>query len=162
MEATTQERPAPPPPSPSSVQMQLPHAAADPSNPFPTTFVQADTTSFKQVVQILTGTPETAAAFAAGGSGGCSGFSPRGFSPRGLEVLSPSMLDFPSLALGSPVTPLPPLPGSREAAAAEDRAIAEKGFYLHPSPRGNASGRGDLTPPPRLLPLFPLQSPTRQ
>uniref|UniRef100_A0A453ED34 VQ domain-containing protein n=1 Tax=Aegilops tauschii subsp. strangulata TaxID=200361 RepID=A0A453ED34_AEGTS len=170
MEATTQERPAPPPPSPSSVQMQLPHAAADPSNPFPTTFVQADTTSFKQVVQILTGTPETAAAaaaggaagapaakpaptptgpkkpafklyerrgsmkslkmlcpllpaaFAAGGSGGCSGFSPRGFSPRGLEVLSPSMLDFPSLALGSPVTPLPPLPGSREAAAAEDRA----------------------------------------
>ena len=60
------------------------------------------------------------------------------------------------------MTPLPPLPGSREAAAAEDRAIAEKGFYLHPSPRGNASGRGDLTPPPRLLPLFPLQSPTRQ
>jgi hypothetical protein len=210
MEATTtQERPAPPPPSPSPVQMQMqmPQVSSDPSNPFPTTFVQADTTSFKQVVQILTGTPETAAAAVAGGTAGApaakpaptptgpkkpafklyerrgsmkslkmlcpllpaafaagssSGFSPRGFSPRGLEVLSPSMLDFPSLALGSPVTPLPPLPGSREAAAAEDRAIAEKGFYLHPSPRGNAGGRGDLTPPPRLLPLFPLQSPTRQ
>ncbi|BAS70909.1 VQ motif-containing protein 4 [Oryza sativa Japonica Group] len=205
---------APPPHSP----LPLPAAAAgDPSNPFPTTFVQADTTSFKQVVQILTGTPETAAAAAAGGAaaaapppaaakpapappgpkkpafklyerrssmkslkmlcpllpaaaafaaGGGGGFSPspRGFSPRGggMEVLSPSMLDFPSLALGSPVTPLPPLPGSDEAAAAEDRAIAEKGFYLHPSPRGNAGAAGELQPPPRLLPLFPLQSPGRQ
>ncbi|XP_040375826.1 VQ motif-containing protein 4-like [Oryza brachyantha] len=205
---STQERPlAPPLPQPAAA------AAADPSNPFPTTFVQADTTSFKQVVQILTGTPETAAAAAAGGAaaasppaskpapappgpkkpafklyerrssmkslkmlcpllpaaaafgpggGGGGGFSPRGFSPRGLEVLSPSMLDFPSLALGSPVTPLPPLPGSDEAAAAEDRAIAEKGFYLHPSPRGNAGAGGELQPPPRLLPLFPLQSPGRQ
>nr|CAB3475856.1 unnamed protein product [Digitaria exilis] len=208
---TARERPAPPSPV-AALPMQLPQASADPSNPFPTTFVQADTTSFKQVVQILTGTPETAAAaaaggaqaspqapqkpapaptgpkkpafklyerrssmkslkmlcpllpaaaaFAAGGSAAANGFSPRGFSPRGLEVLSPSMLDFPSLALGSPVTPLPPLPGSVEAAAAEDRAIAEKGFYLHPSPRGNAGAGGDLQAPPRLLPLFPLQSPT--
>ncbi|CAO2209523.1 unnamed protein product [Urochloa humidicola] len=209
---TSRERPAPPPSPAASalpMPMPLPQASADPSNPFPTTFVQADTTSFKQVVQILTGTPETAAAaaaggaqaspqkpaptptgpkkpafklyerrssmkslkmlcpllpaaaaaFAAGGSAG-NGFSPRGFSPRGLEVLSPSMLDFPSLALGSPVTPLPPLPGSEEAKAAEDRAIAEKGFYLHPSPRGNAGPGGDLQAPPRLLPLFPVQSPT--
>ncbi|KAF8705677.1 hypothetical protein HU200_030872 [Digitaria exilis] len=187
---TARERPAPPSP--------LPQASADPSNPFPTTFVQADTTSFKQVVQILTGTPETAAAaaaggaqaspqapqkpapaptgpkkpafklyerrssmkslkmlcpllpaaaaFAAGGSAAANGFSPRGFSPRGLEVLSPSMLDFPSLALGSPVTPLPPLPGSVEAAAAEDRAIAEKGFYLHPRPAGAAQAAPALPP----------------
>jgi hypothetical protein len=195
------ERPAPPSPVP------VPQASPDPSNPFPTTFVQADTTSFKQVVQILTGTPETAAAaasggtqasppapqkaapappgpkkpafklyerrssmrslkmlcpllFAAAGGSAGAGFSPRGFSPRGLEVLSPSMLDLPSLALGSPVTPLPPLPGSQEAAAAEDRAIAEKGFYLHPSPRGNAGAGADLQPPPRLLPLFPVQSPS--
>ncbi|XP_066313545.1 VQ motif-containing protein 4-like [Miscanthus floridulus] len=209
---TARERPAPPLPVPMAIPLPvpLPQASVDPSNPFPTTFVQADTTSFKQVVQILTGTPETAAAaasgevqasppapqkpaptppgpkkpafklyerrssmkslkmlcpllpaaaaFAAGGFAG--GFSPRGFSPRGLEVLSPSMLDFPSMALGSPVTPLPPLPGSEEAAAAEDRAIAEKGFYLHPSPRGNAGAGGDLQPPPRLLPLFPVQSPT--
>ncbi|CAL9115525.1 unnamed protein product [Musa hybrid cultivar] len=35
----------------------------------------------------------------------------------------------------------------------EDRAIAEKGFYLHPSPGSN---NGD---PPKLLPLFPLHSP---
>ncbi|XP_062208378.1 VQ motif-containing protein 4-like [Phragmites australis] len=206
---STRERPAPSSPV-AALPMPLSQASADPSNPFPTTFVQADTTSFKQVVQILTGTPETAAAAAAGGAqasalapqkpapappgpkkpafklyerrssmkslkmlcpllpaaaafgagGSAGGFSPRGFSPRGLEVLSPSMLDFPSLALGSPVTPLPPLPGSEEAAAAEDRAIAEKGFYLHPSPRGNASTGGEPHPPPRLLPLFPVQSPT--
>ncbi|KAI8006380.1 VQ motif-containing protein 4 [Camellia lanceoleosa] len=30
------------------------------SNPYPTTFVQADTTTFKQVVQMLTGSLETA------------------------------------------------------------------------------------------------------
>ncbi|KAL5221575.1 hypothetical protein ABZP36_026288 [Zizania latifolia] len=199
----TQERPAPPAPT---TPLPLPLATADPSNPFgPTTFVQADTTSFKQLVQILTGTPGTAAAAAAGGAAGAppakpapappgpkkptfklyerrssmkslkmlcpllpaaaasaGGFSPRGFSPRGLEVLSPGMLDFPSLTLGSPVTPLQPLPGSEEAAAAEDRAIAEKGFYLHPSPRGNAGAGGELQPPPRLLPLFPVQSPCRQ
>ena len=35
----------------------------------------------------------------------------------------------------------------------EERAIAEKGFYLHPSPGSN---NGD---PPKLLPLFPLHSP---
>ncbi|CAL9776804.1 unnamed protein product [Musa acuminata subsp. burmannicoides] len=35
----------------------------------------------------------------------------------------------------------------------EERAIAEKGFYLHPSPRSN-SGE-----PPKLLQLFPLHSP---
>ena len=209
---TARERPALPSPVPMAIPLPVPltQASADPSNPFPTTFVQADTTSFKQVVQILTGTPETAAAAASGGAqasppapqkpapappgpkkpafklyerrssmkslnmlcpllpaaaafaagGFAGGFSPRGFSPRGLEVLSPSMLDFPSMALGSPVTPLPPLPGSEEAAAAEDRAIAEKGFYLHPSPRGNAGAGGDLQPPPRLLPLFPVQSPT--
>lgn len=205
--AATATRERHPPPSPVLMQMSMPQASADPSNPFPTTFVQADTNSFKQVVQILTGTPETAEAaassgaqapppsqqkpaltppgpkkpafklyerrssmrslkmlcpllpaFAAGDS--VEGFSPRGFSPRGIELLSPSMLDFPSLALGSPVTPLPPLPGSQEAAAAEDRAIAEKGFYLHPSPRGNAGAGSDLQPPPRLLPLFPVQSPT--
>jgi hypothetical protein len=206
---------APLPPSPRPVPRTIE------TTPFPTTFVQADTASFKQVVQMLTGAEQpsknaataataaagnssaagigggqgangpcrpkkpafklyerrssmkslkmlcpllpAAAAFAAGGGGGFSP-SPRGFSPRGggMEVLSPSMLDFPSLALGSPVTPLPPLPGSDEAAAAEDRAIAEKGFYLHPSPRGNAGAAGELQPPPRLLPLFPLQSPGRQ
>ncbi|GAB4858886.1 VQ motif-containing protein 4, partial [Ancistrocladus abbreviatus] len=38
--------------------------------------------------------------------------------------------------------------------AAEEKAIVEKGFFLHPSP---ASTRHDLEP--RLLPLFPVTSP---
>ncbi|PKU87920.1 VQ motif-containing protein 4 [Dendrobium catenatum] len=173
--------------------------SADP-NSYPTTFVQADTSSFKQVVQMLTGTAETAAAAAAvspaknlippaGKSNGpkkpafklyerrgslknlkaispliagCGGGAAAIFSPRKQqEILSPSMLDFPSLVL-SPVTPLipdpfnrsppPPPAGSPAAVKAEDRAIAEKGFYLHPSPRSDAE-------PPRLLPLFPESSP---
>ncbi|KAK1301491.1 hypothetical protein QJS10_CPB12g00940 [Acorus calamus] len=165
------------------------------SNPYPTTFVQADTSSFKQVVQMLTGSstakppsdqppiknpiptgpkkpsfklyerrsslkngfklsPLAAAAACRGGAG----LSPRKLHPP--EILSPSILDFPSLVL-SPVTPLvsdpfnraSPMTGGPPAAAmAEERAIAEKGYYLHPSPRG-------ADPPPRLLPLFPVTSP---
>ncbi|XP_026660599.2 VQ motif-containing protein 31-like [Phoenix dactylifera] len=53
----------------------------------------------------------------------------------------------------SPVTPLGSDP-LFSSASEEERAIAEKGFYLHPSPRG--SGRG--SDPPELLPLFPLRS----
>ncbi|XP_020087957.1 VQ motif-containing protein 4-like [Ananas comosus] len=174
--------------------------------PYPTTFVQAEPSTFKQVVQMLTGSSDTAAAAAAAASpkhppaaaaakgapgpkrpafklyerrsstlkslkvlsplmpafvfsNPCSSSSPS-FSPRGAaEVLSPSVLDLPSLVL-SPVTPLlpdpfarptPPPPGTEAAEAAEERAIAEKGFYLHPSPRAGL--------PPRLLPLFPVTSP---
>ncbi|XP_071736173.1 VQ motif-containing protein 4-like [Rutidosis leptorrhynchoides] len=42
--------PSPPP---------TPIPRSDPNNPYPTTFVQADTTSFKKVVQMLTGSSET-------------------------------------------------------------------------------------------------------
>jgi hypothetical protein len=62
-------------------------------------------------------------------------------------------LDFPSLVL-SPVTPLSPSlvsPADAVNAMEEEKVIAEKGFYLHPSPRG--------ADPPRLLPLFPVTSP---
>ncbi|KAG8494477.1 hypothetical protein CXB51_011903 [Gossypium anomalum] len=91
-----------------------------------------------------------------------------GFSPRKPEILSPSILDFPSLAL-SPVTPLIPDPFDRSGSGnytncinnnanldkeAEEKAIKEKGFYLHPSP---ASTPRDSEP--RLLPLFPVTSP---
>ncbi|KAJ8491677.1 hypothetical protein OPV22_013398 [Ensete ventricosum] len=178
-------------------------------NPYPTTFVQADTSSFKQVVQMLTGSAETVAAAAAAAANSTVRKAPvapatkatgpkkpafklyerrnslknlkilspliptffnsnpstpvtaAGFSPRKQpEILSPSILDFPSLVL-SPITPLipdpfnrSPHPNSEAAKWAEDRAIAEKGFYLHPSPR--ASAEAD---PPRLLPLFPVTSP---
>ncbi|KAB5560609.1 hypothetical protein DKX38_005566 [Salix brachista] len=102
-----------------------------------------------------------------------------GFSPRKPEILSPSILDFPSLVL-SPVTPLIPDPFDRSGSAnytncfspintttnnnvvyaeamdtdAEEKAIKEKGFYLHPSP-----GSTPRETEPRLLPLFPITSP---
>ncbi|KAG0485782.1 hypothetical protein HPP92_009631 [Vanilla planifolia] len=174
-------------------------------NPYPTTFIQADTSSFKQVVQMLTGSTDTAAnqttilpptapknmippaakamqlrkpAFKlyerrsssknlkmicplipsiAGASSPHS--LPSTFSPRKQpDILSPSILDLPSLVI-SPVTPLVsdpfhpfPEPGTADAEKAEKRAIAEKGFYLHPSPRH--------AEPPMLLPLFPVTSPS--
>ncbi|KAK9077485.1 hypothetical protein SSX86_005822 [Deinandra increscens subsp. villosa] len=170
-------------------------------NPYPTTFVQADTNNFKQVVQMLTGSSETAKTASTKpthqpdpGPGKVSippvktgqqkkqGFKlyerrnslknglminpnsgskfGHGLSPRFHEILSPSILDFPSLVL-SPGTPLigdqfhqssPSVGNSSE----EDRAIAEKGFYLHPSPRAATPGG---TAEPQLLPLFPVTSP---
>ncbi|KAG4960447.1 hypothetical protein JHK87_037080 [Glycine soja] len=181
-----------------------PMTRSEPANSYPTTFVQADTTSFKQVVQMLTGSSETAkqaaAAAAAASSSSSSSkpanpippmksipnkkqqphfsklyerrtnslnlrnslhinpltsfFSNHTNSPRKADILSPSILDFPALVL-SPVTPLIPDPFDRSNAAidseAEVKAIKEKGFFLHPSPRDKAQ--------PLLLPLFPTTSP---
>ncbi|URE34301.1 VQ motif [Musa troglodytarum] len=174
------------------------------ANPFPTTFIQADASSFKQVVQMLTGSAETAAKHAGATAAPptknlvspaakatgpkkptfklherrgslknlkmvkCDPSSPMGvafFTPRQPEILSPSMLDLPSLNL-SPVTPLIPDPFNRTpklspaaatgaAISAEDRAIAQRGFYFHPSPKTTPRG----SEPPRLLPLFPVTSP---
>ncbi|KAL5229300.1 hypothetical protein ABZP36_017565 [Zizania latifolia] len=163
------------------------------TTPFPTTFVQADTASFKQVVQMLTGSEQpsskNATATAAGGNSSAGGSGANGPcrpkkpafklyerrsslknlkmiaplamgalpSPRKVgtpEILSPSVLDFPSLKL-SPVTPLTGEPFGRSPASssedAERAAISERGFFLHPSPR--------VAEPPRLLPLFPVTSP---
>lgn len=177
-------------------------------NPYPTTFVQADTTTFKQVVQMLTGSSETAkqasknapsdpahptTTTSTNSNKGCSippiktgqkkqgfklyerrnslknglmisplvpGFHQNStFSPRKHEILSPSILDFPSLVL-SPVTPLnedtfnksSPLMGN---SSEEEKAIAEKKFYLHPSPRTTTPRDSE----PQLLPLFPVTSP---
>ncbi|XP_027342159.1 VQ motif-containing protein 4-like [Abrus precatorius] len=170
------------------------------SNPYPTTFVQADTSTFKQVVQMLTGSSETTKQAPSQDPvppqpsrnfnippiktpPKKQGFklyerrnslknslmlntlmpnfaqnSAAGFSPRKPEILSPSLLDFPSLAL-SPVTPLNDDPFDKTSpslgnSSEEEKAIAEKGFYLHPSP---------MTTPrdsePQLLPLFPVTSP---
>ncbi|XP_047947403.1 VQ motif-containing protein 4-like [Salvia hispanica] len=164
-----------PPPSPVT--------RSEPDNPYPATFIQADTSSFKQVVQMLTGStgrPDAARhAIPPVRSGprkdkpGSKLYERRSVhksikisSPGILSIrhgllsgsprpgmLSPSILDFPSLALCSPITPLVPDPFNR-AVAAEDRAIGEKGFYLHPSPVNTPRDSE-----PRLLPLFPLTSP---
>ncbi|KAK7317755.1 hypothetical protein RJT34_02239 [Clitoria ternatea] len=176
------------------------------SNPYPTTFVQADTSTFKQVVQMLTGSSETTKpqldpipppsssknfnippmkttpkkqqgskplyerrnnnnlknsllinTLVPNFTHNFSGLSPHNKAP---EILSPSLLNFPSLTL-SPVTPLnndddpfdkssPSLGSSSE----EDKAIAEKGFYLHPSPMSTPRAFE-----PQLLSLFPVTSP---
>ncbi|EOA13868.1 hypothetical protein CARUB_v10026984mg [Capsella rubella] len=203
------------------------------SNPYPTTFVQADTSTFKQVVQMLTGssTDHTSTGkhqeapspvnnnnkgssfsippikktnsfklyerrqnnnnnnnmFAKNdlmintlrlqnsqrlmftGGGNISShhrqsprFSPRNSSSSDNIILSPSMLDFPKLGLNSPVTPLrsnddpfnKSSPLSLGNSSEEDKAIAEKGFYLHPSPVSTPRDSQPL-----LLPLFPVTSP---
>jgi hypothetical protein len=175
-----------------SPRQQHPHAPAPAprpvpriidTTPFPTTFVQADTASFKQVVQRLTGSdtpppphkPAKSHPHHHGsgpkkpafklyerriGKSNLKMIAPLAMAAAAAppEALSPSVLDFPSLALRSPVTPLLPDPFNRSQGAEEDEeaaeraAIARTGFFLHPSPRG-------AEPPPRLLPLFPVTSP---
>ncbi|CAI0376647.1 unnamed protein product [Linum tenue] len=78
---------------------------------------------------------------------------------------SPCLVESP---IASPVTPLmgsgageSPFFSSTETSPStpcseEERAIAEKRFYLHPSPLSTPRG----SEPPELLPLFPLSSPT--
>ncbi|XP_047327262.1 VQ motif-containing protein 4-like [Impatiens glandulifera] len=164
--------------------------STEPNNPYPTTFVQADTASFKQVVQMLTGStgqtkpdpPKNPIPVIKTGQkknpssklyerrnsmknfkinplppGFTHGsmFSPR--NPITPEILSPSILNFPSLVL-SPVTPLLSDPFNRspvnEVEKTEDQAIADKEFFFHPSP---ANTPREVEP--RLLPLFPVTSP---
>uniref|UniRef100_A0A7N0RDZ2 VQ domain-containing protein n=1 Tax=Kalanchoe fedtschenkoi TaxID=63787 RepID=A0A7N0RDZ2_KALFE len=191
--------------SSSSSSASIPATGSDPNktnnnNPNPTTFVRADATSFKQVVQMLTGSSETVKqaqrtnpipplkSAARNHHHQQQGFklyerrnsvtngfkisplssgirsNPYGLPPRKPEmILSPSMLDFPSLVL-SPVTPLMTDPfnkapnsssvgsglGAGLDVKAEEEAIAAKGFFLHSSsPRESE---------PMLLPLFPMTS----
>ncbi|KAG6489051.1 VQ motif-containing protein 4-like [Zingiber officinale] len=129
------------------------------------TFIQADAASFKQVVQMLTGST----------TGPASAKNPairlrkptfKLYERRGSlkNQNSPSVswrntpeILHPSLTL-SPVTPLiaDPFERSPQPAGADSPAgvaVAEGGFSLHHSPaKGN---------PPRLLPLFPVTSPPR-
>lgn len=199
------------PPTP---KQQFPHTRSE-SNPYPTTFVQADTSSFKQVVQMLTGSSDSTTTTKSCNnnsnnippvktpnkakpsklyerrsttlknlrlttttncSSSSSSFSPHhhhrsinaAAAAAAAEILSPSLLDFPSLVL-SPVTPLIHDPFNRSPISsspspsqnvvvdvlAEEKAIAQKAFFLHPSP---VSTPRDSEP--RLLPLFPVSSPS--
>ncbi|XVF89433.1 hypothetical protein PTKIN_Ptkin19aG0129800 [Pterospermum kingtungense] len=165
------------------------------STPTPTTFVQADTNTFRDLVQKLTGfTSDTeklpVSSFHGRPSSKPSLTSDSSTAPRrppfklqerrqhtmrkleiklGLTTLrnSPSQahrrqLDSP---LPSPVTPLGSeslfysssgtvSPSSPAVVLEEEKAIAEKGFYLHPSPLNTPRG----SQPPELLTLFPLSS----
>lgn len=198
-----------PHPSPPATPAPVPVTRSEPNITYPTTFVQADSSSFKQVVQMLTGSSETAKHAVAVSSRpdppknpippiktgprkekasklyerrnslknfkisplipgllNHLGYSGSARKPGTPEVLSPSMLNFPSLTL-SPVTPLIPDPFIRSPHThsgfspsvdidmeAENKAIAHKGFYLHPSPSNTPRDSE-----PRLLPLFPVASP---
>ncbi|XP_030549773.1 VQ motif-containing protein 4-like [Rhodamnia argentea] len=169
----------------------------------PTTYVQADATAFKQVVQMLTGSPKTAkqASTAVQDLGlppspSASVKPPPSSSPRkqgfklyerrnnlsnciimntvvagnssqitpgflssgcAAEMLSPSALDFPNKLVLSPVTPLRGDPFSKSSSPSgilsEEKAVADKGFYLHPSPR-----KSPRDAEPKLLQLFPTTS----
>ncbi|CAK9133797.1 unnamed protein product [Ilex paraguariensis] len=131
-----------------------------PSSPTPTTFVQADTTTFRDVVQKLTG--------ASGGSQDKLPVThPARLSTKPLEPTGIRRSTFKlqerrqhtmrklEIKLGlfspvqSPVTPLGTQSSPEEEE--EERAIGAKGFYMHPSPR--------KAQPPELLTLFPLTSP---
>ncbi|KAM0898489.1 hypothetical protein ACQ4PT_021889 [Festuca glaucescens] len=187
-----------PPSAPAAPAVPRPVPAPSTPTPFPTTFVQADSASFKQVVQMLTGAdmpppapsssaqrppankdppprdrpvPAKKPAFQAVRApqrheepqddralamASAAGASPRKALP---ELLSPSVLDFPSLAL-SPVTPLvsdpfnrsaSASPAEQEAAAAGARGHRAQGLLPHPlAPR-----RGPAAAPA----LFPVTSP---
>ncbi|KAL0319114.1 UNVERIFIED_CONTAM: VQ motif-containing protein 11 [Sesamum angustifolium] len=155
----------------------------DPTSIPNTTFVQADPSTFRAVVQRLTGSTPTKLAGKTtpgemgprrpafklherrptarkleiklnnGGPAAATLHSPPPSAPRNhrsenMVMVSPvSPLEYLA-ARGSPRTPRSPM-------EEEERAIAEKGFYLHPSPLSTPRG----SDPPELLPLFPLHSP---
>lgn len=170
------------------------NVASSPTSP--TTFVQADANTFRDLVQKLTGLVDSDSEklpitlpgrLSSKLSHPVDPMSPRR-SPfklqerrhamRKLEIKlgltslrnSPSHLSpgqthhrLDSL-IPSPVTPLesvffrsPSTDSSSlsPAVSEEEKAIAEKGFYLHPSPLTTPRGNE----PPELLTLFPLNSP---
>ncbi|KAJ8492336.1 hypothetical protein OPV22_014057 [Ensete ventricosum] len=84
----------------------------------------------------------------------CTGSWRKGHEAGLLTSPTSTMDSFFLVSSASPTAATPAgaagLPVKKEE---EERATAEKGFYLHPSPRSN-SGE-----PPKLLQLFPLHSP---
>nr|XP_027079804.1 VQ motif-containing protein 19-like [Coffea arabica] len=80
-----------------------------------------------------------------------------GLKAAGESVSQPDSPGCPPTPVHSPMTPLgrnsvvSTRVGTESPPSEEERAIAEKGFYLHPSPR--------KPEPPELLTLFPLTSP---
>ncbi|XP_022732348.1 VQ motif-containing protein 31-like [Durio zibethinus] len=171
------------------------------TKPTPTTFVQADANTFRDLVQKLTGFASDTEKLPITLPGRISsktslpGGDPTGLrrppfklqerrqhTMRKLEIKlglttlrnSPSHCVSPSQArlldspIPSPVTPLRSeslfysssgnVSPSSPVVSEEEKAIAEKGFYLHPSPLNTPRG----TQPPELLTLFPLSSPSQE
>ncbi|XP_054782292.1 VQ motif-containing protein 11-like [Prosopis cineraria] len=157
---------------------------SDPTTPN-TTFVQADPSTFRTVVQKLTGAsddpsspklpltlPSRLAAADVGPKKPAFKLHERRHAARKMDLsIGVSQRPVFSLTIPSP-SPSPPPPSSCHARTRgsamvmaspvsplemlEERAIAEKGFFLHPSPLSTPRG----SQPPELLPLFPLHSPS--
>ncbi|KAL5559631.1 hypothetical protein UlMin_035842 [Ulmus minor] len=174
-------------------------SSSSPTSPTPTTFVQADPNSFKELVQKLTGSPGDSVKLPVTLPARLASKQPvvpldptgprrspfklqdRRQTMRKLEIrlslasltgnspshlrLSPGHIQWVDSPTPSPVTPLGseslslPSSGSQSpsspAVSEEEKAIAEKGFYLHPSPLSTPRG-SEL---PELLNLFPVTSP---
>jgi len=130
-----------------------------------TTFVQADPSNFRSVVQKLTGFESNKLPIIDRARSSTFKLHERRHSTRNLEYISTGKTTnlstrqkISSSFLASPVSPLEMLTrgisprSTMEDEEEEKRAIAEKRFYLHPNtPRASQ--------PPQLLSLFPLQSP---
>ncbi|CAI9267433.1 unnamed protein product [Lactuca saligna] len=151
--------------------------ASDSNSAPATTFVQADPSNFRAVVQRLTGATPQEPFFPPRPIGEVpprrSGFKLHerrqntgkleitlndGFRPFGIMSPSSRQRSFTvgEMMMSSPVSTLDVYGrGSpRTPVEEEERAIAEKGFYLHPSPLSTPRGSE-----PELLALFPLCSP---
>uniref|UniRef100_M1CSK2 VQ domain-containing protein n=1 Tax=Solanum tuberosum TaxID=4113 RepID=M1CSK2_SOLTU len=129
-----------------------------------TTFVQADPSNFRSVVQKLTGFESNKLPIIDRARSSTFKLHERRHSTRNLEcIFTVHHIKWDggsSSFLASPVSPLEMLtrgisPRStmeEDEEEEEKRAITEKRFYLHPNtPRASQ--------PPQLLSLFPLQSP---
>lgn len=165
---------------------------SDPSSPN-TTFVQADPSTFRTIVQKLTGatddpstqklplTHSNRSSAIPGPKKPAFKLHERRQSAKNLQInltsnstinnsfehpdlfqfrqragflVSPvSTLDFFG-ARASPKSPYEEFCSDGGPSKEEEKAIADKGFYLHPSPLSTPRG----AEPPELLPLFPLRS----
>ncbi|GAB4842107.1 hypothetical protein Ancab_012065 [Ancistrocladus abbreviatus] len=181
------------PTSTTTTPVKLPVVTAyDSTTTNTTTFVQADPSNFRAIVQHLTGAPihpppaqKPPYSFPSPkltlkpNPSDMAGIPPPAFklherrqAMRKLEMIELNNNSHgsssSSMVMPSPVSPLdnlargiispstPRSPFEEE----EERAIANKGFYLHPvSPLSNTTTPRDAEP--RLLPLFPLHSPAR-
>ncbi|URE34021.1 VQ motif [Musa troglodytarum] len=143
--------------------MEKPHGGAAPHQ-CPTTFVQTDAATFKELVQRLTGPHEQPPDVAPSSPAKVAGLKRLHERRRGSRlklsmmkpavgpaVLSPSAMT----ALVSPSSGFAGLGICDELnEEEEEKAIKERRFYLHPSPRSRSRNAE-----PELLPLFPLASP---
>ncbi|KAK8942337.1 hypothetical protein KSP39_PZI008846 [Platanthera zijinensis] len=155
--------------------------AAGDSSPIPLppaiTYVQTDATTFKELVQRLTGPHDDVPSSKPAGVRGPSFklHERRRASRSKLSVLKPIVSPQPlpfDISFSSPASRSPLVSPSTQLSVLsisdvnrspeeinedeEEKAIRERRFYLHPSPR---LGR---TAEPELLTLFPLHSPGKK